>query len=134
MKKYGGLDALSKGLPTKYHMRPICPLCHQRPVAINYRSNNKTRYRKLCDACIRLGKKLRPIPPSWLRAGYRKKDRCDCCGWRAKHIERQMSVFYVDGNLRNNNTINLRTVCLNCRIEISLSKLPWKEAEIKPDF
>jgi hypothetical protein len=30
--------------------------------------------------------------------------------------------------------MNLKTVCLNCRIEIANSKLPWKESPITPDF
>jgi hypothetical protein len=115
-------------------MRPVCPACNQRPVAVNYHFEGTVRYRKLCDTCIRKGKRLKPIPPAWVRAGYRKKDRCDHCGWRAKYPEKQMSVFYVDGNLKNNNNLNLRTVCLNCRVEIAHSKLPWRESDVKPDF
>jgi len=115
-------------------MRSICPICNQRPVAINYRSGDKIHYRKICDSCIRKGKKLKPAPPAWVKSGYRKKDRCEKCGWQAKYVDRQMAVYHIDGNLRNNNLLNLKTICLNCRVEIAASHLPWREAEIKPDF
>jgi hypothetical protein len=45
-----------------------------------------------------------------------------------------MTVFHLDGNLRNTDSINLKTVCLNCRVEVSASKLPWRESTIIPDF
>jgi len=115
-------------------MRPICPICNQRPAAVNYYKEGVVHYRKLCDRCSRKGKKYKPIPPAWVRSGYHRKDRCDRCGWRAKYPDKQIAVFYIDGNLKNNNHFNLRSVCLNCRVEIAQSKLPWKEAEIKPDF
>ena len=44
------------------------------------------------------------------------------------------SEFYVDGNLKNNNWLNLKTICLNCAQEVYRSKLPWKPAPIVPDF
>lgn len=114
--------------------RPICPVCTQRSVAINYRSAGKVRYRKLCDSCIRQGKKLKPIPPSWIKAGYRKKERCDMCGFKAKYPVKQLRVFYVDGNLKNNLHTNLKTVCLNCQVDVTNSKLAWKPSDLTPDF
>jgi hypothetical protein len=88
----------------------------------------------MCDSCIRKGKKLKPVPPAWFRSGYRKKIVCEKCGYRAKFPEKQMTVFHLDGNLRNTDSINLKTVCLNCRVEVSASKLPWRESTIIPDF
>lgn len=114
--------------------RPVCPICLQNPVGINYSLNGKTYYRKICNSCRRKGKKLKPIPPPWFRSGYRKKSVCEKCGYRAKFPEKQMSVYHVDGNLKNTTTMNLKTVCLNCRIEISFSNLIWKESPITPDF
>lgn len=113
--------------------RPICPTCNQNQVAINYYSDGVPRYRKLCDSCIRKGKKLKTVP-AWYRAGYRKQAVCDKCGFRAKFPEKQMAVYHVDGNLKNTGTLNLKSVCLNCRIEIANSRLPWKPATIIPDF
>lgn len=114
--------------------RNICPVCKERPVAINYTSNGKTRYRKVCDSCNRKGKKIKPVAPDWFKAGYRKKHVCEKCGYKAKYPEKQMSVFHVDGNLKNTSSLNLKTVCLNCRVELAHSKLPWKESPITPDF
>lgn len=113
--------------------RSICPTCNQNLVAINRYVNDKLYYRKQCDSCLRKGKKLKTVP-AWVKAGYRKKAVCEKCGYRAKFPEKQMSVYYVDGNLKNNIVFNLKTVCLNCRVEIAHSKLPWKESPITPDF
>jgi hypothetical protein len=114
--------------------RKLCPTCNQRPVAINCVKNEKTYYRKVCDICSRIGKKLKPKPPSWAQSGYTKKVQCERCGFKAKYVPDQLGVFYVDGNLKNNNWLNLKTVCLNCQQEIYKSKLPWKPAPIVPDF
>jgi hypothetical protein len=113
--------------------RPLCQTCNLNLAAINYHSNGKTRYRKLCDICLRKGKKLKPVP-AWYKAGFRKKPVCDKCGFRAKYPDRQMSVFYLDGNLKNNNEFNLKTVCLNCRVELQQSGSAWRESPITPDF
>ena len=119
----------------KYSMdRPLCAACNQRLVAINYIKDGLHHYRRRCDQCARKGKKLVVQPPTWYKLGYRKKERCDKCGWRAKFPDKQMLVYHADGNLRNNNDINLKTVCLNCRVELAASKLPWRESEVKPDF
>ena len=104
------------------------------PVAINYRSNDKVRYRKICNSCIQKGKKLKPTPPQWFKAGYRKKTTCEKCGYRAKYPEKQITVYYIDGNLKNHNSFNLKSICLNCRVEIAYSNVLWKESPITPDF
>ena len=114
--------------------RPICPICQHRPVAVNYVKEDKTHYRRICDGCARQGKKIKPVPPSWVKAGYRKKERCEVCNFKAKFPTKQLSVYYVDGNLKNNSLPNLKTVCLNCQIEVSNSKLPWKPSDLTPDF
>ena len=72
--------------------------------------------------------------PTWFKAGYRKKATCERCGFKAKFLDKQMAVYHVDGNLKNVSTINLKTVCLNCRVEIAQSKVPWRESPIIPDF
>ena len=114
--------------------RPLCTACNQTLAAVNYIREGQHHYRKLCDGCIRKGKKFKPVPPAWVRAGYRKQAVCDKCGWRAKYPDRQMTVFYIDGNLKNNNLLNLRSVCLNCRVEVAASKMPWRESPLTPDF
>jgi len=114
--------------------RPLCVVCNSNPAAINYIKEGQHHYRKLCDSCIRKGKKLKPIPPNWFKSGYRKKSVCEKCGYRGKYPEKQMTVFHIDGNLKNTSTPNLRTLCLNCRVEVAASRLPWKESPLTPDF
>jgi hypothetical protein len=87
----------------------------------------------MCDGCTRKGKKLKPLPPSWAKAGYKKKPHCEKCGFVAKHVE-QLAVFHLDGNLKNNDWVNLKTICMNCMIEVFKSRLPWKPSPITPDF
>jgi hypothetical protein len=45
-----------------------------------------------------------------------------------------MFVYYLDGNLKNNDWMNLKTVCANCSININLSKTGWKQSPLTPDF
>ena len=113
-------------------IRKVCPACNQRPVAINYIKEDITHYRSVCDVCARAGRKDKKIP-AWYKSGYRKKPSCEKCGFKFKFAE-QSGVFYVDGNLKNNNHFNLKTVCLNCVQEVHKSRLPWKPAPLVPDF
>jgi hypothetical protein len=119
----------------KYTMenRPLCPTCRQKPVAINYIKEDVTHYRSQCDTCLRKGRKLKPPSPAWAKSGYKKKPHCEKCGFVAKHSE-QLNVFHVDGNLKNNDWVNLKTICLNCSTEISKSKLRWKASVMPPDL
>ena len=114
--------------------RKICPTCNTNPVAINYVRKEKVYYRRLCLPCIRKGRRIKPTPPAWYRAGYRKKDCCEKCGVKAKYPADQLRVFYVDGNMKNVDWSNFRTVCLLCQIDIQNSTLPWRPAGIVPDF
>ena len=112
--------------------RKICPTCNQRPVAVNYVREDVVHYRSICDVCSRGGRKHKPTP-SWHKTGYRKKPACERCGFKFKLTE-QSAVFYADGNLKNNNHFNLKTVCLNCVHEVQKSKLPWRQGPLVPDF
>ena len=113
--------------------RPLCSACHGNPVAINYRSGEKIRYRRVCGACVRKGKKGKQPRPAWQRSGYTKKLMCEKCGFKPR-LAVQMFVYYVDGNLKNNDWTNLKTVCANCRIEINGVRTTWLESPIVPDF
>lgn len=124
---------LIKVIRYKYFMRPLCPTCNTRPVAINCHRGEKVYYRKICDVCSRSGRKIKKVP-LWAKSGYTKKPQCDKCGFKFKFPVEQSAVFYVDGNLKNNNWLNLKTLCLNCVQEVHKSRVPWKPAEIVPDF
>lgn len=131
----GSYGALSKGFVGKYFMtnRPLCPTCRTKPVAINYIKEEVTHYRGQCDTCLRQGKKIKPASPGWARAGYKKKTNCEKCGFTAKLFS-QLNVFHVDGNLKNNDWVNLKTICLNCTEEVYKSKLKWKPSPPVQDF
>jgi len=113
--------------------RDLCPVCSNNPVAVNYIREGVTHYRNSCSSCIRKGRKLKPQRPNWILSGYKKKDRCEMCNFKAK-TTKQLFVYHVDGNLKNTNGFNLKTICANCRIELSGSNLPWKASPITPDF
>lgn len=139
MAKLGVYNALCKGslflMPLNMFMRPICPTCSDRPVAVNYIKEGVTHYRTQCDNCLRKGKKIKPARPLWLLKGYRKKPACELCGFTAKLPEKQLRVWHIDGNLNNADRVNLRTICLNCQPEIVAKRnLPWKPAPPTADF
>ena len=114
--------------------RPFCKQCNENPAAINYKSKHVIHYRAKCASCIRKDKKEKPVPPSWVRSGYKKKLHCDKCNFAATNIKTQLRVYYVDGNILNNNWSNLKTICLNCQAVIQDSKLSWKPADLVADY
>mgnify|MGYP003337647017 CR=1 FL=1 len=113
-------------------MRKLCPKCNLRPVAINYHRDDVTHYRSKCDSCLRVEKRLGPKSPGWVKSGYKKKPHCEKCGFKAKLTE-QLGVFYVDGNLKNNNWVNLKTICLNCAQEVIKSRSSWRQSSLLAD-
>lgn len=113
--------------------RDLCPICNENLVAINYIKDDVTHYRNSCSSCIRKGRKQKPVPPAWAKSGYKKKEKCEKCGFKAKSLK-QLFVWHVDGSLKNCAWENLRTICANCQIEIASARLPWKPAPIVPDF
>lgn len=69
--------------------------------------------------------------PGWIKAGYKKSTTCDRCKFQFKNIQ-QAKVYYLDGNKDNNHWANLRTICLNCELEIKNSG--WVPCAISADF
>lgn len=122
---------------TTTNERPLCPACARQRVAINCYSGNVVYYRKFCDSCSRAkghGKILKPQPPAWAKSGYKKKEKCEKCSFKARYPENQLKVFYLDGNLHNNSWSNLKTICLNCQQEVQTLKMSWVPSDITPDF
>lgn len=112
--------------------RPICKACNQRLCAINCYRNGTVYYRSRCDHCIKKGRRTKPPMARWQSAGYKKKPTCDRCGFRAKYSA-QLLVYHVNGNLHNADLANLRTVCLNCTVELKKSEVPWRPGDLEPD-
>jgi hypothetical protein len=113
--------------------RPLCKVCQSRPRAVAYHKYERVYYRSMCDACIRKGKRIKPAVPRWQSSGYKKKKECDRCGFRAR-VSAQLSVYHVDGNLNNIELRNLKTICLNCIMEVNKLNLPWKAGDLEPDY
>jgi hypothetical protein len=113
--------------------RPLCLNCSQRPRAVAYHKYGKVYYRRLCEACLRRGRKVPSPVPRWKTAGYKKKATCDRCGFRSQHSA-QLLVYHVDGNLHNTELHNLKTVCQNCCVAITKLDLPWRRGDLEPDY
>ncbi len=113
--------------------RPLCSKCKSKPAAFNYKKGDKTYYRKMCDKCIRLGKgKGIGGTSSWQASGYKKKIICEKCGFHAKHTA-QLDVYHLDGDLRNSNWNNLKTICANCQRIMSMEQFKWRQCYLMPD-
>ena len=112
--------------------RPLCEACKRNLAAVNYIKENITHYRTRCDSCIRKGRKKKPVKPRWASNGYKKKTVCDRCGFRAKSLA-QILVYHLDGNLNNCDLSNLKSVCLNCTVEVVRLELPWKVGDLTED-
>jgi transcription elongation factor Elf1 len=113
--------------------RPVCPVCQQRPCAVNYIKEDVTHYRSRCENCTRKNKQLPKRKPRWEQAGYQKKMVCDYCGFKARYSA-QMLVYHVDGRLDNNDYKNLKSVCKNCEVALAKSILPWRRGDLEADF
>ena len=70
--------------------------------------------------------------PRWQAAGYKKKFVCDRCGFKSKYSA-QLLVYHIDGNLHNTELYNLKTVCLNCVVDLQKQDLPWRPGDLEPD-
>ena len=114
-------------------IRPLCVNCKSKPRAYAYKKENKIYWRKLCDACNRKKSKKKIGGITALqRSGYRKKSKCELCGFKAQN-QLQLDVLFVDGNLRNTKNTNLKTVCANCQRLSSVKRLGWKIGDLVAD-
>jgi hypothetical protein len=113
--------------------RPLCKTCNKNVAAVNYIKNNKKHYRSICDECGKKKTKKKPVKPLWEQAGYKKKGVCDICGYKSQYTS-QMTVYVIDGNLKNTNTSNLRTICLNCVEVVKRKEVNWKRGDLQVDY
>ena len=115
------------------HVRPLCEQCKSKPRAVAYKKGPKTYWRRLCDTCNRAKakKKIGGVTPLQ-RSGYSKRKKCELCGFRAQN-QVQLDVLFVDGNLRNTNPSNLKTVCANCQRLAGVRRLGWRMGDLVAD-
>jgi hypothetical protein len=127
------LNNLYVGSCAKYTMRPFCKVCGVLPRSVAYHKYDRVYYRSMCTACQRRGKKQKAPVPRWQLDGYKKKPACDKCGFKARYPA-QLFVFHIDGDLTNSGQRNLRTVCLNCSIDVKRSDVTWRRGDLEPDL
>jgi len=104
--------------------RELCVMCNENPRAINYKARGKIYYRKFCDPCMRI--KRQEVTPRWVTEGYKKKVKCEACGFVPKYQE-QLTVLDLNDKFK--------TVCLNCEGAAKVTKkLEIKRGDLEPDF
>jgi hypothetical protein len=108
-------------------------MCRVRACAVNYHKKDRVYYRKFCERCAKFKKKQQYSVPVWQKQGYQKKTHCDRCDYHSEYSQ-VFSVYCVDGNLKNTLPTNLRTVCANCQITLSVKGVSWANAELISDF
>lgn len=113
--------------------RPICKQCNKNPRAVNYIRDGVKHYRSICDECGKKKTKKKPQVPGWEKAGYKKKTNCDICGFKSVYPT-QMTVFYIDGDLKNTSLVNLRTICLNCVEVVKRKNITWRRGDLEVDY
>ena len=117
----------------QYNTRPLCKQCKTKPRAYAYRRYGKVYWRSRCDTCIRKQSGMKTGGITALdRSGYSKKKKCELCGFKAQD-KAQLDVLFVDGNLRNTATTNLKTVCANCQRLSSTRRLGWRVGDLVAD-
>ena len=114
-------------------VRPLCVECKVKPRAYGYKKGSKIYWRRLCDTCNRKksNKKIGGIT-RLQRSGYKKRNKCELCRFKAQDTI-QLDVLFVDGNLRNTNASNLKTVCANCQRLSSVRRLGWRVGDLQAD-
>jgi Protein of unknown function (DUF3716) len=100
---------------------------------VNYYYKGQPYFRKKCHQCSKQASHPVLSQPLWQQQGYQKKKQCDRCGFKSQ-IFQVMTVYVVDGDLRNTAPNNLRTVCANCQILLSVTGEGWRNAELISDF
>jgi len=128
-------NKIDQGIVDQIHdlsKRPMCTKCNKDRCAINYWRKGTPHYRSICDQCGSKKVKKAKIP-NWEKSGYKKKPACDSCGFKSLYPS-QMTVFHIDGNLKNISLSNLRTICLNCVEVVKRKELTWKRGDLQIDY
>ena len=92
---------------TKQPNRKLCAACKLQLVKPNGKSKHGfTKWHKYCSSCAKIiygAKSEKNI----------KNKTCESCGFKA--IDKcQLDLVYLDGNNKNNDKSNVKTLCANC--------------------
>lgn len=104
--------------------RPICKQCNVNVGEWNYRDKTTgvVRYRSICKTC-------RFINDESHYKRYRK-DYCERCNFLPEHIC-QLDVDHIDGNHKNNDPVNLQTLCANCHRLKTKESSDWNKSALQ---
>ena len=117
----------------QYKDRPLCKECRSKPRAYAYKRYGKVYWRSCCDTCIRKKAGKKTGGPTLLqRSGYKKRKKCELCGFKAQD-KVQLDILFVDGDLRNTASNNLKTVCANCQRLQGVRRLGWRMGDLVAD-
>ena len=92
---------------TKQPYRKFCSNCELQLVKPNGKSKHGfTKWHKYCSSCAKklYGKNSHNIT---------KNKICDVCGFKAMD-KCQLDLIYLDGNDKNKDNSNVKTLCANC--------------------
>lgn len=73
------------------------------------------------------------MPEGWVRAGYKKKSKCERCGIPL-YDPGVCEVHYVNGDITDNHFFNLRTICIICDYYIKHNIKKFNPDDLTPDF
>lgn len=73
------------------------------------------------------------MPEGWVRAGYKKKNKCEKCGRKLNHPDAGV-IHHVNGNTNDNHFFNLRTICLVCEVDVKYGFVGINPDDLTPDF
>lgn len=110
-----------KKKPEPPDVQGVCIQCSERPQQ-RYKAKTGYRYRHRCSVCNYIAfntsdkARKRAIENTNRRNRpwrAHKKELCEECGFVPKH-PCQLDVDHVDGNRKNNDPSNYKTLCANC--------------------
>jgi hypothetical protein len=88
--------------------RPFCKLCKSALAKANGVTKNKfKKWHKYCSGCAKAA-----YNPKYGHLLH-KKPQCEACGFIAAD-KCQLDVVYRDGNKKNKDKSNIKTICANC--------------------
>lgn len=93
---------------TRQPSRPMCEQCKVSLAKPNGKSKHGfTKWHKYCASCAKATYNS--------KSGYllNKKNKCEKCGF-VPEDKCQLDIVYKDGNKKNKDKSNMRTLCANC--------------------
>lgn len=100
-------------------IRPRCikENCNNLAKKNGHRVNGDWKFYKLCSPHRKA--------LDYAQQGRKKKGYCEKCGFKAER-PCQLDIDHINGDNKNNNTMNLQTLCSNCHRLKTYIRKDWK--------